>query len=86
MSAHTIAQEWDRFESSVIAADAPTIQRDEMRIAFYAGFKSMLDLNKVLGAMPETPAIEALKALAYESREFGVTLGGRAREDIDDDS
>ncbi|WP_322046022.1 hypothetical protein [Paraburkholderia sp. J67] len=86
MSAPTIRHEWDRFESRVITRDAPAIQHSEMRIAFYSGFKAMLDLNVVIGQMQEDEGIAALRALASEARQFGKTSGDSAREDIDHDS
>lgn len=86
MNVTTIAQEWECFRFRVIAADAAPIQRREMRLAFYAGFKSMLDLNLVIGAMPEALAIMALCALAEESRLFPAMHDESVHEDADDDS
>lgn len=38
----TVAQQWASFEESVMPKNAPSIQRIEMRRAFYAGFYSAL--------------------------------------------
>lgn len=86
MNVPTIAQEWECFRFRVMAADAAPIQRREMRLAFYAGFKSMLDLNLVIGAMPEALAIMALCALAEESRLFPAMHDESVNEDASDDS
>jgi len=45
MSAHldTVAQMWARFSGMVMPADAPAIQVQEMRRAFYAGCHAVLN-------------------------------------------
>ena len=41
----TIQQEWEDFKAAVMPKDAPPIQRQEMRRAFYAGARTMLSLH-----------------------------------------
>jgi hypothetical protein len=50
-----IARQWDMFSTLVIPADAPQIQRIEMRRAFYAGFEGAL---KVAWEIGETSVTE----------------------------
>ncbi|WP_322092782.1 hypothetical protein [Paraburkholderia bannensis] len=86
MTIESIAQRWIRFEKAVISIDAPPIQRSEMRLAFYAGVKTMLDVCLELGELPQSLAVVLLHAFHEESRRFGATLGDSAPEDADDDS
>jgi len=73
----TIEQRWTDFESRVIAADAPPLQREEMRTAFYAGFKSMLDVNFELAELDQLSAVFLLEKFHSEARRFGASLAAR---------
>ncbi|MFP3549719.1 hypothetical protein SB861_03255 [Paraburkholderia sp. SIMBA_049] len=73
----TIEQRWTDFESRVITADAPPLQRDEMRNAFYAGFKAMLDVNFELAELDELSAVFLLEKFHNESRRFVASLAPR---------
>ncbi|CAB3758473.1 hypothetical protein [Paraburkholderia humisilvae] len=73
----TIADRWTDFEARVVAPDAPPLQRDEMRLAFYAGFKSMLDVNFELAGLDELSAVFLLERFHIEARRFGASLDQR---------
>ena len=45
----TIHEVWESLEAAAIPADAPDIQRQEMRRAFYAGAQAMLHLAFSVG-------------------------------------
>lgn len=66
-----IAHLWTQFAGIVIPADAPAVQREEMRRAFYAGFvecfKITIDISTTL---PEADAARVLDGLNKESRAF----------------
>jgi imidazolonepropionase-like amidohydrolase len=59
----TLAANWDHFSKVDIAPDAPQIQREEMKRAFYAGASSGMLLVVVAcdGKSDEEFAIEVLK-------------------------
>ena len=73
----TIEQRWLDFEARVVAPDAPPLQRSEMRLAFYAGFKSMLDVNFELAELDQLSAVFLLEKFHTESRRFGASLDPR---------
>ncbi|OYD64818.1 UNVERIFIED_ORG: hypothetical protein BDU10_7438 [Burkholderia sp. CF145] len=66
----TIEQRWCEFAARVIPHDAPLIQYHEMRKAFYAGFKSMLDVDEELTRMTDEAAIIMLDSFYREAHEF----------------
>jgi hypothetical protein len=69
-----IQQCWLDFRMKVISPGAPDIQVREMRLAFYAGFKSMLDLNMKLAELDEHRAVCLLEQLHQEARRFGASV------------
>ena len=46
---NTIAEQWASFEVLVMPQDAPAVQRQEMRRAFYSGAEAMLRLQYTVG-------------------------------------
>lgn len=46
---NTIAEQWAAFEALVMPKDAPPVQRQEMRRAFYSGAEAMLRLQYAAG-------------------------------------
>jgi len=67
----SIALMWTAFAGAVLPPEASQIQRDEMRISFYAGFtecfKVMCDLTDDL---TEDHAAATLSRIDAEAREF----------------
>jgi hypothetical protein len=61
---------WKAFEARVMPLDAPAIQRREMRIAFYAGFKAMLDMAYLLGELPDESAVAMIGMYENECQAF----------------
>lgn len=77
----TVQEEWASFALAVIPADAPPVQRQEMRRAFYAGCWSMLQLVKLIGtdAVSEDEGVATLEQMEAEITEFYRKVkGGRA--------
>lgn len=70
-----IAYLWTIFAGHVLPANAPAVQRDEMRKSFYAGFvecfKIMSDLTD---ALPEAEACKVLERLDGEAKAFYQAL------------
>jgi hypothetical protein len=68
----TIQERWTDFETRCLDPDAPTIQHREMRLAFFAGAKALLDVTSEIAAIPDERAcIEALETFHREARAFG---------------
>jgi hypothetical protein len=70
----TIDDRWLDFRAGCIAPDSTPTQLREMRIAFYGGFKAMLDANMELAMLPELVAVMLLEQLHIEARHFGASL------------
>lgn len=77
----TIGQRFQDFRTRVIHPEAPEMQVREMRIAFYAGFLSMLDVNLTLAMFNEELAIVELEKLHIEARRFFDLLHQQQGED-----
>ena len=69
---NTIADQWKFFEASVVPKNASSIQRQEMRRAFYAGAVSMLTMHLGLGddSVSEAAAVGILKGWQEECALF----------------
>jgi hypothetical protein len=59
-----LAEQWDSFCEAVMPEDAPPVQRQEMRRAFYAGAGGMFDL--VCRVIPEAVNEEQGEAMLTE--------------------
>lgn len=72
-----IESEWNKFEKAVMPKDASTLQRVEMRRAFYAGAWMMLQAAKELGdeSISEDAGVMALEAMEAECIEFMKRVG-----------
>lgn len=72
----TVAQEWDKFVVLVLPTNAPPIQRQEMRRAFYAGVQSALALSWDIGGddVTEDQGIAQLEAWHQECQAFGKLI------------
>lgn len=69
-----ISERWAEFRERVIDPNAPDVQVSEMRIAFYAGFKAMLDANLELAMIDQLTAVRLLEQLHIEAPRFGASL------------
>lgn len=68
----SVRESWQSFALSVLPPDAPTVQKTEMRRAYYAGCWAMLQDLKSLGedAVSEDAGAAELDKLEAELREF----------------
>ncbi|ACC72571.1 hypothetical protein PPMP20_26595 [Paraburkholderia phymatum] len=66
----SIEQRWHDFSTFAIPHDAPPVQFHEMRKAFYAGFKSMLDVDCELAELTDEDAIVLLDSYYHEAHGF----------------
>jgi predicted secreted protein len=66
----TIEQRWREFSERVIPRDAPQVQHQEMRRAFYAGFTSMLEVDEELARMTDEAAIILLDSFYREAMNY----------------
>lgn len=70
-SKQAIAKEWVEFAMAVMPKDAPTIQVQEMRRAFYAGAHVMLMLVQQASSVgDEDEGVRKLEAFAHELTRF----------------
>jgi len=74
---NTIQQQWCMFEKTVIPVDAPQMQRQEMRRAFYAGAESMLRLQYGMGDVSDDAGVAMIEGWHDECRRFAqqVAIG-----------
>lgn len=72
--AMNIETEWKDFAAKVLPKDAPAIQRQEMRRAFFAGFQLSLAGLSDLSERDEDRAVEALEDMHRQCREFAARV------------
>lgn len=76
---NTIQQQWDFFNALVVPANAPDIQRIEMRRAFYAGAEAMMRIQWNIGGadVSEDAGVQILEGCRDELEGFAkqVTEG-----------
>jgi hypothetical protein len=78
----SIAERWTDFDTRVISPNAPPIQHEEMRIAFYAGCATMIDVeNEVATIRDDTLCVIILETIYQEVFRFGRTFGQSGRND-----
>jgi hypothetical protein len=77
----TVLGLWTVFESQVIDADAPEVQRNEMQLAFYAGFSAALGtLRKVADlGLTDEQAVAMIDQWWKECGEFVHSRGEPCR-------
>jgi hypothetical protein len=68
-----VLEQWNEFVRTTLRPDAPAIQKQEMRRAFYAGahmilFRVMAELSD--GDAPTPPDLETMMSVQMELREF----------------
>lgn len=65
-----IATEWDKFSNMVIPKDAPDIQYAEMKLSFYAGYRSLLSSMMRFTDSSEEITDSYLKQMEYIEKEL----------------
>jgi hypothetical protein len=66
-----IRREWESFERDVVPKDAPLVQRQEMRRAFYAGARGLFRIQlDEFAAMSDAEAERGMQAIEEELRQF----------------
>jgi len=69
-----IETEWKNFAGKVLPKDAPAIQRQEMRRAFFVGFQLSFLALADLSAQDEDRAVESLEDMHRQCREFAAQV------------
>lgn len=82
MKRRLMAEQWDSFARAVLSKDAPAVQRQEMRRAFYAGAQGIM-FGVIMALAPEsepTPEdLQIMENLQTELDEFiELIKAGRA--------
>ena len=73
----TIQEQWDSFEALVLPKDAPAVQVQEMRRAFYGGAQIMLFALMKIGDddLSEEAGANILEGYNQEMSEFSKRIG-----------
>lgn len=76
---NTIQAQWEFFSRHSIPKNAPPMQIQEMRRAFFAGAAGMLGINYLVAEMSEDAGVQVLEGVRLELDAFGAdVLNGRA--------
>jgi len=77
---NTVAEQWALFSSAVMPKDAPSVQRQEMRRAFYSGAEAVLRLQYAIGdkAVSEDAAVAIIEGWHDECRRFAQQVASGA--------
>ena len=67
---NTIRQQWEDFERAVVAKNAPSVQRKEMKLAFFGGAAAILALQIAMPDVSDDDGVEMLKAWHDECEKF----------------
>lgn len=80
-STNTIAAQWESFQALAMPATAPSIQRLEMRLAFYAGATALLGITQRIGEkdISDSAGVALLQSLHEEAEAFAISLLKGAR-------
>lgn len=77
---NTIAEQWALFSAAVMPKDAPPVQRQEMRRAFYAGAEAALRMQFAIGdkAVSEDAGVAIIEGWHDECRRFAQQVASGA--------
>lgn len=77
MTRRYIAEKWESFSAAAMLHQTSSIQQQEMRRAFYAGFTAALSINMEIGdpSVPEEEGVEILNKLHEECAQFAHDIG-----------
>jgi len=67
-----VHEEWDTFKEMVIDSEAPMIQKNSMKLAFYSGALSMMTMLFTLADEVTDPDV-AEKIVEEWKKEFSIT-------------
>lgn len=81
MTLITVKSMWNDYRKYCVSSEAGPVQLKETRMAFYAGFMCMMEVNKAIGEpeVSEKVACTYLKALDKELSDFRDTLKGKSK-------
>jgi hypothetical protein len=73
---NTIQEQWEQFSTLVIPKNAPDIQKQEMRRAFYAGVQATLRIQFEIGnsSITEVAGVAMLEGLHEECQLFASAV------------
>lgn len=66
----TLKEAWERYRYKCVPKDAGNIQLKETKMAFYAGFITMMEINKKITDLPDEQAVEYLQTLDLELKDY----------------
>lgn len=73
---NTIQAQWSTFEAMVVPKNAPPVQRQEMRRAFYAGAEAMMRIQWAIGdeSISEDAGVAILEGCRDEAQRFALQV------------
>jgi len=73
---NTIQEQWKQFSALVIQNDAPEIQKQEMKLAFYGGAEAVLrlQLNITDPSVSDDAGVQMLEGIHDECRRFAAEI------------
>ena len=73
---NTIQEQWNSFAEWVVPKDAPSIQRQEMRRAFYSGAEAMMRIQWNIGdnSISEDAGVAILEGCREEMKIFATQV------------
>lgn len=75
---NTVQQQWAMFEKLVVPKDAPPVQRQETRRAFYAGVEAILRLQYQMGDVSDDAGVAMIEGWHDECRRFAQQVAAGA--------
>ena len=77
---NTVQEQWQIFEALVVPKNAPPVQRQEMRRAFYAGAEAMMRIQWNIGdsSVSEDAGIQILEGCRDELKRFAQQVANNA--------
>ena len=78
MVRQVIKEEWNSYSRQVMPKDAPSVQRSECMMAFYAGVASVMHKMRELADVPDEQAMEYLEAMDNEIHTFYLQMKAKA--------
>ena len=71
---NTVQEQWASFSKMVVPKDAPPVQIQEMRRAFYSGVKAMIRIQWAVGGVSENAGVEMLEGVHDEVKRFEIEV------------
>lgn len=72
---NTLREQWESYLADVMPRDAPPVQIQETRRAFYAGARAMQALQLHASTLSDDAGVHMLQSFSDELVAFGLSVG-----------